>query len=161
MVPIFPPSIGSTRTEIQSHQPYATASQGTQGQCFKPMIVNFNTGVLEKPYSATRSMLNVNHGSGKPIRPSILHNVWINKSLPKSKAHKGLPQMFRNIEKENGNGNTLWTNAVEKQMKNVCIAFSITDKEAIPNGYQYINCHMIPKHTKDYHKCSKMLKSHQ
>jgi len=45
------------------------------------------------------------------------------------------------IDKENGN--TFWTDAIEKEMRNVRIAFKITDREDIPNGYQEIECHMI------------------
>ena len=45
------------------------------------------------------------------------------------------------IDKENGN--TFWTDAIEKEMKNVRVAFNIVNKEDIPKGYQYIDCHMI------------------
>ena len=45
------------------------------------------------------------------------------------------------IDKENDN--TFWTDAIEKEMKNVRVAFNIVDKEDIPKGYQYIDCHMI------------------
>jgi hypothetical protein len=42
------------------------------------------------------------------------------------------------------NGNTLWANAIEKEMKEVCIAFNILpDGQSAPIGYQKIPCHMI------------------
>jgi hypothetical protein len=42
------------------------------------------------------------------------------------------------------NGNTLWTDAIAKEMKEVCIAFNILpDGHSAPIGYQKIPCHMI------------------
>ena len=43
------------------------------------------------------------------------------------------------------NGDTLWWDAICKEMKNVRIAFEEFkgDKEDIPPGYQFVNCHMI------------------
>jgi hypothetical protein len=42
------------------------------------------------------------------------------------------------------NGNTLWADAIEKEMKEVCIAFNILpDGHSAPIGYQKIPCHMI------------------
>jgi hypothetical protein len=42
------------------------------------------------------------------------------------------------------NGNTLWVDAIAKEMKEVCIAFSILpDGHSTPIGYQKISCHMI------------------
>ncbi len=41
-------------------------------------------------------------------------------------------------------GNTLWADAIAKEMKEVCIAFSILpDGHSAPIGYQKIPCHMI------------------
>ena len=49
------------------------------------------------------------------------------------------------IDKENGN--TLWTEAIKKEMANVGIAFSPSEEqnphEFEKLGYQWINCHMI------------------
>lgn len=53
------------------------------------------------------------------------------------------------LDKENGN--TLWYDSIQKEMKNVCIAFKVdndvTPKQARSNqfykGYQEIKCHMI------------------
>jgi hypothetical protein len=46
------------------------------------------------------------------------------------------------LDKENDN--TLWRDAVRKEMKNVRIAFQIlNDTDAIPPTYQEIRCHMI------------------
>jgi hypothetical protein len=42
------------------------------------------------------------------------------------------------------NGNTLWADAITKEMKEVCIAFNILpDGYSAPIGYQKIPCHMI------------------
>ena len=42
------------------------------------------------------------------------------------------------------NGNTLWTNAIAKEMQEVRKAFDIIpDDKAVPIGYQKIPCHMI------------------
>ncbi len=42
------------------------------------------------------------------------------------------------------NGNTLWADAIAKEMKEVCIAFNILpDGHSAPIGYQKIHCHMI------------------
>ena len=42
------------------------------------------------------------------------------------------------------NGNTLWADAIKKEMENVRVAFRIAeDGEVIPIGYQQIRCHMV------------------
>jgi hypothetical protein len=42
------------------------------------------------------------------------------------------------------NGNTLWVDAIAKEMKEVCIDFNILpDGHSAPIGYQKIPCHMI------------------
>jgi hypothetical protein len=42
------------------------------------------------------------------------------------------------------NGNTLWADAIAKEMKEVCIAFNILpDGHSAPIGYQKIPCHII------------------
>ena len=42
------------------------------------------------------------------------------------------------------NGNTLWADAIAKEMKNVRIAFEVMDDdEIIPAGYQQIKGHII------------------
>ena len=43
------------------------------------------------------------------------------------------------------NGNTLWWDAICKEMKNVRVAFDVFEgkEEAIPLGYQKVNCHII------------------
>jgi hypothetical protein len=46
------------------------------------------------------------------------------------------------LDKENDN--TLWQDAVRKEMKNVLIAFKILNgEESVPPAYQEIRCHMI------------------
>ncbi len=42
------------------------------------------------------------------------------------------------------NGNTLWADAIAKEMKEVCVVFNILpDGHSAPIGYQKIPCHMI------------------
>ena len=42
------------------------------------------------------------------------------------------------------NGNTLWADAIGKEMKNFRVAFRILPKgETVPGGYKKIPCHMI------------------
>jgi len=44
---------------------------------------------------------------------------------------------------DEANGNTLWQDAIEKEMKNVRVAFKFIDGTAVPPGYQDIKCHMV------------------
>ena len=42
------------------------------------------------------------------------------------------------------NGNTLWANAISKEMENVRVAFEILpDGESLPIGHQFVQCHMV------------------
>ena len=42
------------------------------------------------------------------------------------------------------NGNTYWQDAIAKEMENMKVAFHILPNgENSPNGYQYVNCHMV------------------
>ena len=42
------------------------------------------------------------------------------------------------------NGNTLWTDAIAKEMANVKVAFKLLDNGIhAPRGYQFVKCHMI------------------
>ncbi len=42
------------------------------------------------------------------------------------------------------NGNTFWSNAIAKEMNEVCIDFNILpDRHVVPSGYQKILCHMV------------------
>jgi len=42
------------------------------------------------------------------------------------------------------NGNTLWMDAIAKEMENVKVAFKILDnKNEVPRDYQFVHCHMI------------------
>ena len=47
-------------------------------------------------------------------------------------------------ELDKKNGNTLWADAIKKEMENVRVAFQIfKDGEVVPIGYQQVRCHMI------------------
>jgi hypothetical protein len=48
------------------------------------------------------------------------------------------------VKLDEGNGNTLWQDAIRKEMNKVSIAFKVLNVEdAIPPTYQEIRCHMI------------------
>jgi hypothetical protein len=48
------------------------------------------------------------------------------------------------LDLDRKNGNTLWADAIAKEMNEVCIAFNILpDGHSAPIGYQKIPCHMI------------------
>jgi hypothetical protein len=48
------------------------------------------------------------------------------------------------LELDKKNGNTLWADAIAKEMKDVRVAFKILpDWQSAPIGYQKIPCHMI------------------
>jgi len=49
------------------------------------------------------------------------------------------------LELDRANGNTLWQDAIKKEMANVRVAFQLCEngKQDIPIGYQEIQCHMI------------------
>jgi hypothetical protein len=48
------------------------------------------------------------------------------------------------VKLDEENGNTLWQDAIRKEMNNVRIAFKVLNgEEAIPPTYQEIRCHMI------------------
>ena len=50
----------------------------------------------------------------------------------------------RALEIDKENGNTLWRDAIAKEMKAVRIAFKLLDSdEKPPPGYQFMTCHMI------------------
>ena len=54
----------------------------------------------------------------------------------------------KNIEEarilDRENGNTLWQDAIAKELANVGIAFKVLgDNDEIPRGYQFVKCHMI------------------
>ena len=48
------------------------------------------------------------------------------------------------LEIDNETKTTLWRDAIQKEMQNVCIAFkTLDDIEKTPPGYQWMQCHMI------------------
>jgi hypothetical protein len=40
-------------------------------------------------------------------------------------------------------GTTFWRDAIDKEMRNVLLAFKFNDNNTIPIGYKHIACHMI------------------
>ena len=42
------------------------------------------------------------------------------------------------------NDNTLWADAISKEMENVRVAFKVlSDRKSVPIGYQFVRCHMV------------------
>ena len=42
------------------------------------------------------------------------------------------------------NGNTLWTDAISKEIENVRVAFEVLwDGKSVPIGHQFVQCHMV------------------
>ncbi len=46
------------------------------------------------------------------------------------------------LELDKRNGNTMWADAIAKEMKNVQVAFNpLQDGVQLPTGYQFVQCH--------------------
>ena len=56
-----------------------------------------------------------------------------------------IPKTIRRaLEIDKETDTTFWRDAIEKEMKNVRIAFKILDEgQDLPPAYQYMDCHMI------------------
>ena len=57
-----------------------------------------------------------------------------------------IPKTVEEVKKvDDQNGNTLWSDAICKEMRNVRPAFEVFEgtKDQLPVGYQYMKCHMI------------------
>ena len=76
------------------------------------------------------------------IVPKVKSKYWISTHKFGLKFPKSVTEEIA-IYRENRD--TLWWDAIRKEMKNVRIAFEEFkgDKEDIPPGYQFVNCHMI------------------
>ena len=72
----------------------------------------------------------------------VKSKYWIRTHKFGIKVPKTLDQEKRFDEED---GNTLWSDAIIKEMANVKIAFELFDREEgnIPPNYQQISCHMI------------------
>ena len=98
---------------------------------------------------------------GQRIDPEPAFKWWVRKVLKKrdriitkvqSRVRKGrmkfgviVPRTLDEARRlDNENGNTLWTDAVEKEFKNSRVAFNpLEDGEKAPPGWTEITCHMI------------------
>ncbi len=48
------------------------------------------------------------------------------------------------LELDKRNGNTFWADAIDMEMKDVCIAFKVLlDGQSVPIDYRMIPCHMM------------------
>ena len=68
-----------------------------------------------------------------------------------------LPMMFNNAHAtDKKNVNTLWQNAIQKDMENVKIEFQTIPEGKKPhNGFQYVNCHRVfDIKMEDFHRSS-------
>jgi hypothetical protein len=75
--------------------------------------------------------------------------AFISKTMRKIKRNNmkfgvKIPQTFKEaVELDRLNGNTLWQDAVRKEMKNVEIAFDFKGEGEIPIGFKEISCHLV------------------
>jgi len=81
-------------------------------------------------------------------RNSIISSVKQRQSQDKRKTHKcgiRVPASVKEaLAMDATNKNTLWADAIAKEMKNVRVAFNILPVgEDPPPGYQFVRCHMI------------------
>ena len=65
-----------------------------------------------------------------------------------NRTHKFGIEIPKNVKRalqiDEENGNTLWRDAIEKEMSAVRVAFKVLDEDiSPPPGYQYMECHMI------------------
>ena len=61
---------------------------------------------------------------------------------------KYITNLLKTVEEElipdKLNGNTLWSDDIAKEMKNVKVVFKIlNDNESVPRNHQFFRCHMI------------------
>ncbi len=63
------------------------------------------------------------------------------------------------LDLDKKNGNTLWADAIAKEMKDDCVAFKILpDGQSAPIGYQKIPCHMIfDVKMEDFHRKARLV----
>ena len=64
------------------------------------------------------------------------------------KSHKlgiAVPSTFKEaLQMDRDNGNTAWWDSIQKEMKNVRVAFNILDDDAnLPPGHTFVKCHII------------------
>jgi hypothetical protein len=81
-------------------------------------------------------------------RDQIIFLVRIQTTRYLKRTHKFSIEVPKTVKEalalDRKNGDTLWEDAIAKEMKEVCIAFNILpDGHSAPIGYQKIPCHMI------------------
>ena len=79
-------------------------------------------------------------------RNHILSKVKSKYWLKSHKFRNRIPKSVEEAKKvDNQNGNTLWWDAICKEMRNVQPAFELFEgtKDQLPVGYQFMKCHMI------------------
>jgi len=63
------------------------------------------------------------------------------------RTHKFGIEMPKNVKQayeiDRRTGTDFWAKAIEKEMRNVNVAFEFRDGDIVPKGYKHINCHMI------------------
>ena len=72
------------------------------------------------------------------------HTVTHKFGIEIPRAHNGMTAVEHAYELDRKNGNTMWRDAIEKEIRNVRVAFKLMeDDDKLPPGYQYMDCHMI------------------
>ena len=120
--------------------------------------------LLGRSYLISRSAITLKLLSMLFIDHELAFNYWANAVLKKrdriislvrqrqttyqKKTHKYGLEVHKTVAEafaiDKKNGNTMWQDAIAKEMKNAKVAFDVKDEEfKIPPGYQVVKCHMI------------------
>ena len=103
---------------------YATASMIAKEPAFRwwvPFVLKKRDRIISK----------ITKGKGKYWTRTHKYGI----ELPKTVAEA--------LDIDRRTGTTFWREAIEKEMKNVSVAFKFNDDDSIPIGYKHITCHMV------------------
>ena len=81
-------------------------------------------------------------------RDSIITSIRKRQTRYLKRSHKFGIELPKTVEQalalDAKNGNTLWADAISKEMENVRVAFEVLpDGKPVPIGHQFVQCHMV------------------
>ena len=81
-------------------------------------------------------------------RDRIITSIRKQQTRYLKKSHKFGIELPKTVEQalalDAKNGNTLWADAISKEMENVRVAFKVLpDGKSVPIGHQFVQCHMV------------------
>ena len=81
-------------------------------------------------------------------RDRIIASIRKQQTRNIKKSHKFVIELHKTVEQalalDAKNGNTLWANAISKEMENVRVAFEVLpDGKPVPVGHHFVQCHMV------------------